>query len=157
MAEGDQSNGKHLYADLARSIACLIIFCGLGGAMIAVGAVYMDQCTIQSFIPLYLLVQGVIFLILGTLLAVFLMKPKMLILAALMMLNIFWFCWFISGSVWVFQRYTTYPGQCHRTLYLFAFWTLITHFIGCAIVLSGVLVYCCYFCMLLLACQAVNG
>ncbi|KAM4721271.1 uncharacterized protein WCC33_007598 isoform 2-T2 [Rhinophrynus dorsalis] len=61
------------------------------------------------------------------------------------------------GSIWVFRHHTSYHGQCHDVLFLFAFWTLIVQYIGLSIAFLASVIYCCFFCIMLWACVAVNG
>ncbi|KAM4611191.1 uncharacterized protein O3C94_022655 [Discoglossus pictus] len=136
----------------------IVVMCIIGITFTTIGAIYLSQCPIQRHIPIYLLVQGVHFLLVGvTLLILFTSDNFFLFFFILCTLGIFWVCWLVTGSFWVFPHYTEYHGQCHNVLYLFAFWTLIVQYIGLSIAFLAAVIYCCFFCIMLWACMAVNG
>ncbi|XP_069824268.1 transmembrane protein 272-like [Dendropsophus ebraccatus] len=146
--------------DLYTVGVCLVItvLCIAGISFIIIGAVYLDQCALERHIPIYVLVQGVIFLLIGCTLVMLPSNDKFFLFFLLFStLCIFWFCWLITGSIWVFHHYLSYHGQCNDVLYLFAFWTLIIQYIGLGIAFLASVIYCCLFCIMLLACLAVNG
>ncbi|XP_072544681.1 transmembrane protein 272-like [Salminus brasiliensis] len=123
-------------------------------AQIAVGAMYINECPKQHYIPVYLVVCGVF----GVGFALLTCMPcfaDMTILCFVWngLVAAFMFCWFISGSVWIYSIYppnynSTMPGEpyCNETLYLFAFWTTTLTYI----LLAGLLVAAC--CALICVC-----
>ncbi|XP_053544823.1 transmembrane protein 272 [Bombina bombina] len=134
------------------------VLCIIGIAFTCVGALYLSDCPIDKHIPVFVVVQGVIFLLFAITFLILLASDSFILFFLILgMLTTFWFCWLIIGSAWVFPHYTTYQGQCNHTLYLFAFWTLIVQYIGLSIAILVAIIYCCFFCIMLLACMAVNG
>ncbi|MEE6514941.1 hypothetical protein FKM82_023387 [Ascaphus truei] len=122
---------------------CGLISTAIYIAMIVIGAIHINNCNIQPYIPIYMIVAGACSFSLWVLLPLEFCLPKARkILSVLVAL--FCFAWFIAGSVWVFSVYNTYPGNCDRTLYLFAFSILIIHYIliGLGIVF-GLIFSCC--------------
>ncbi|XP_075427304.1 transmembrane protein 272-like isoform X2 [Ascaphus truei] len=120
-----------------------LVWTALGIAMIVIGAIHINQCNIEPYIPIYLIVAGAFSFSFWVLFPLEFCLPKARkILSVLVAL--FCFAWFIAGSVWVFRVYNTYPGNCDRTLYLFAFSILIIHyiFIGLGIVFSLIFCFC---------------
>ncbi|CAL1590890.1 unnamed protein product [Knipowitschia caucasica] len=146
-------------------ICSKMFVCILPVAQIAVGAAYLEECPQEHFIPIYLVVMGVFGLIL-TLLSCLpcAQNPKDGTTNPLYRLCTTWnslastfvFCWFIAGNVWIYRIYepnyvkndtvadSTY---CHKTVYLFAFWTTTLVYI----LLGGFLVggCCVLFCFFL--------
>ncbi|XP_051576448.1 transmembrane protein 272-like isoform X2 [Myxocyprinus asiaticus] len=143
------------------NIPCLVIskllFMAIPIAQIAIGAVYLQECPQQHYIPIYVLVCGVfgVFLALLSCLPCATETeeggPNVLNLICTVwnaLVSTFIFCWVISGSVWI---YTIYPPNynqtlagvpyCNKTLYLFAFWTTTLGYILLALVL---LIGCCF-------------
>ncbi|XP_061565552.1 transmembrane protein 272-like [Cololabis saira] len=104
-----------------------IICCILPIAQIAIGAVYLHDCPRQPYIPIYLIVFGV----LGVLNAVLPILPNTLCMALNSLMSLLLFCWFIAGNVWIYSIYqpnydkntTSVDPYCDKTLYLFSFWT----------------------------------
>ncbi|XP_073461304.1 uncharacterized protein [Aquarana catesbeiana] len=146
--------------DLFTVGVCLAIavLCILGITFISMGALYLDKCTLERYIPIYVLVQGIIFLLMGCTVTILLSSDKLILFFLFICtLSTFWFCWLITGSIWVFTHYISYHGQCHEVLYLFAFWTLIVQYIGLCITCLVLIIYCCFFCIMVWACMAVHG
>ncbi|ROL45585.1 Cytidine deaminase [Anabarilius grahami] len=125
------------------STACLVIskllLLALPIAQIAIGAVYLQDCPQQHYIPVYVLVCGV-FSVLLALLSCLPCAREMEETGRTMLsfictvwnalVSTFLFCWLISGSVWIYSIYPPNYNQtlagvpyCNKTLYLFAFWT----------------------------------
>ncbi|TKS92888.1 hypothetical protein D9C73_027125 [Collichthys lucidus] len=108
-----------------------ILLCVLPIAEIAIGAIYLDDCPRQSYIPIYLIVMGVFSLVL-VLLSCLLstLKPEDRSTTWNSLITCFLFCWFIAGNVWIYSIYkpnfdkntTNVDPYCDKTLYLFAFW-----------------------------------
>ncbi|XP_067308108.1 transmembrane protein 272-like isoform X2 [Pseudorasbora parva] len=126
-------------------------------AQIAIGAVYLQDCPQQRYIPVYVLVCGVF----GVLLALLSCLPcareteeeagrNLLSLTCTVwnaLVTTFLFCWLISGSVWIYSIYPPNYNQtlagdpyCNKTLYLFAFWTTT---LGYIVLGLGLLLGCC--------------
>ncbi|XP_068117351.1 transmembrane protein 272-like isoform X1 [Hyperolius riggenbachi] len=151
----DHPEVSHHFVGVCLAIAVL---CMIGIAFISLGALHIDECSLEKHIPIYVLVQGVVFLLMGCTLTILLSSDKLILFFLLLcMLSTFWFCWLITGSLWVFNHYTSYHGQCHDVLYLFAFWTLIVQYIGLCIAALVMIIYCCFFCIMVWACMAVHG
>uniref|UniRef100_A0A8C1RUB0 Si:dkey-19b23.12 n=1 Tax=Cyprinus carpio TaxID=7962 RepID=A0A8C1RUB0_CYPCA len=103
------------------------------------GAVYLQDCPQQCYIPVYVLVCGVfiIFLLLLSCLPCTTEteeeRQRSFIRNVLKCLvSVILVCWMICGSVWIYSVYPPNYNQtmagdayCNKTLYLFAFWTTI--------------------------------
>ncbi|XP_056611603.1 transmembrane protein 272-like [Triplophysa dalaica] len=142
------------------NVACLVItklLCmAFPIAQIAIGAVYLQDCPRQHYIPIYLLVSGVFGVFLGLLTCLPCAKEteeegpnKLRNICGLWnsLVSAFIFCWVICGSVWIYSIYPPNYNQtlagdlyCNKTLYLFAFWTTTLGYILLALVL---LISCC--------------
>ncbi|MEE6515257.1 hypothetical protein FKM82_023871 [Ascaphus truei] len=134
------------------------VLCITGIAFITVGASYIHECALERHIPIYVLVQGIHLLLVGIMLVLIFSRDNVFLFFIIFgTLTTFWFCWLITGSIWVFKHYTSYQGQCHRVLYLFAFWTLVIQYIGLGIMFLASIIYCCFICVMLWACGAVSG
>ncbi|XP_040039094.1 transmembrane protein 272 [Gasterosteus aculeatus] len=138
-------------------------------AQIAIGAVHLEDCPLQRYIPIYLIVVGVFGLALAVLSCLPCTKspeddpeggapstPLSLVCAAWNSLtSLFLFCWFIAGNVWIYSIYepnyiknsTSAEPYCDKTLYLFAFWTttLLYIFLGLFLVCGFCVLFC--FCL----------
>ncbi|XP_044196921.1 transmembrane protein 272-like [Thunnus albacares] len=122
-------------------LACSkLVFCIMPIAQIAIGAIHLNDCPRQHYIPIYLIVVGVFGLILSVLSCLpCAQEPKDGTANPLSRLCTIWnsltsffiFCWFIAGNVWIYSIYqpnynkntTSVDPYCDKTLYLFAFWT----------------------------------
>ncbi|KAM9302148.1 transmembrane protein 272-like [Gastrophryne carolinensis] len=117
-----------------------IVWLGLSTAMIVMGALYKDQCPIQPYIPIFLLVTGASHLaVIAVLFLKFVSEICSMVLEGI--IGIFSFAWFIVGSIWVFKVYPEYEGNCNKELYLFAFGILCVEY-----VLIGLSIFCPCFC-----------
>ncbi|XP_072232811.1 transmembrane protein 272 [Leuresthes tenuis] len=140
-------------------------------AQIAIGAVYLNDCPRQHYIPIYLIVTGVF----GLVLVVFSCLPcaqqpddstinplSWVCKTWNSLISFFLFCWFITGNVWIYSIYepnynkntTNVDPYCDKTLYLFAFWTTTLGYI-----LIGVfmVIGCCCCCFGRLAPNTINN
>lgn len=109
-------------------------------SMIVVGAIHLNDCPVERFIPIYLIVGGVFGVVQSLLTGSFRIKnqrnkkddenarPH----PASGIISCFLLAWFIAGSVWVYQNYsrvtTDDPSKgtyCHGGTYYYAF-VLIT-------------------------------
>ncbi|XP_078056891.1 transmembrane protein 272 [Mustelus asterias] len=148
----------------AASASMKIMTCLLAIASITIGTVYMDSCTKQYLIPIYLIVSGsftLFFIMLSLVSCIPSDESNILVCHKIgqlwkSVISLFSFIWFITGNVWIYQIYEpdyidkASPNYCDRTLYLFAFWTTTVTYIllGIALFLG--------FCGLLCAC-ALGG
>ncbi|XP_064489758.1 transmembrane protein 272-like [Ornithodoros turicata] len=109
-------------------------------AMIVVGALYLNDCPVEKFIPIFLVTGGTV----GTVKDILNIckrrseneegTAQIGISCCTGILYTFMFGWFIAGCVWVFGNYQpdfddpTSAKYCNKTLYNFAFGTLIASF-----------------------------
>ncbi|XP_062849300.1 transmembrane protein 272-like isoform X2 [Trichomycterus rosablanca] len=145
----------------ATNIPCLIlsksVLMASTIAHITIGAIYLKECPQQKYIPVYLLVCGVFSVIMALLTCLPCnqdsVRLKFLCSAWNSLVSMFLFCWFITGSVWI---YSIYPPNynstvaavpyCNKTLYQFAFWTTTAVYIALAVILVGGCC-CCLICL----------
>ncbi|XP_072315088.1 transmembrane protein 272 [Eucyclogobius newberryi] len=137
--------------------------CILPAAQIAIGAVYLEECPREHYIPIYLVVMGVFGLMLAVLSCLpCAQKPadgttnplQRMCITWNTLVSCFMGCWFIAGNVWIYKIYepnyvkneTMIDTYCHKTLYLFAFWTttLVYILLG-AFLVGGCCVLFCFF------------
>ncbi|XP_073461291.1 uncharacterized protein [Aquarana catesbeiana] len=78
-------------------ISSVASFSALSIAMIVIGALYIDKCSIEPMIPIYLIVAGAIHLVGSVLLPLKFVFVK-LMYAIEGILGIFSLCWFIAVS-----------------------------------------------------------
>ncbi|XP_030267243.1 transmembrane protein 272-like [Sparus aurata] len=118
-------------------------------AAIFLGATHLDNCPLQPWIPIYLIVLG------GA--SIFALSltystriwddgcPGVMSYCCTAFLHFFTFCWIIAGTIWV---YPVYPPNyisgdlyCHKTTYLFAF--VVTTLVWASMTLVFVCGCCC--------------
>ena len=105
------------------------------------GAKYKDDCPVENMIPIYLIVGGSAGLLSSFCACVVEYRADHVIkhLSRLVLLPLF--AWFIAGNVWIYKNYEPNytdpesPYFCHKTLYLFAFWAITSHYIFVGVVL----------------------
>ncbi|KAM9833666.1 transmembrane protein 272-like [Syngnathus typhle] len=140
-----------------------VLLCIIPIAMIAVGAEHLDDCPRQRYIPVYLIVMGVFFMLL--VISVYLpctRQPKdgppnplyRLCLGWNVLLAVFLVTWFIAGNVWIYSIYkpnyhkniTMPEPYCDKRLYQFAFWTmtLVYILVGVIVALGFLVLVCLY-------------
>ncbi|KAE8607749.1 hypothetical protein XENTR_v10011273 [Xenopus tropicalis] len=139
-----ESNTTPSYAS---QIFTVLLWTALSIAMIVIGAMHVGDCPREPNIPIYLIVAGAFHLLAFCLIP--LKKPAEKVAYVLeSIIGLFLFCWFITGSVWVFRIYPENPRLCNDVVYKFAFGILIFEyiFIGLA-VLFGCLCACCAGCL----------
>ncbi|XP_076130580.1 transmembrane protein 272-like [Alosa pseudoharengus] len=117
-------------------VSSKLIVIGIPIAEIVIGALYLQNCPIQRYIPIYLVVMGAFTLSL-TLLSCLpgTQEPEdggQTVISSICtawnsIVSLFLFCWFIAGNVWIYSIYQpSYDPKagayCDKTLYLFAFW-----------------------------------
>ncbi|XP_069595582.1 transmembrane protein 272-like [Ranitomeya imitator] len=109
--------------------------------MIVMGAVYKDDCPLQPFIPIYLMVSGVTFLVAVLLYFLAWMWDIYSRVLGGVILT-FSFAWLITGSVWVFGVISEYndSAQCNDTIYYYAVAMVIVQYTLIAGVLA--LIFC---------------
>ncbi|XP_059210371.1 transmembrane protein 272-like [Centropristis striata] len=145
-----------------------VLCCAIPIAQIALGAIHLDDCPRQHYIPIYLIVVGVFSLVLSVLSCLPCTQepeegPSTPLSRAFTTWNsltsLFLFCWFIAGNVWIYSIYkpnynkntTNVDPYCDKTLYLFAFWTTTVVYI---LLLLFLLIGCCVCCCMFLCGQA---
>ncbi|XP_059381377.1 transmembrane protein 272-like [Carassius carassius] len=148
------------------SITCLVIskllLLALPIAQISIGAVYLQDCPQQHYIPVYVLVCGVFSLLLALLSCLPCARETeeggQTVLSRTFnvwnsLVSTFMFCWLICGSVWIYSIYPPNYNQtvagdpyCNKTLYLFAFWTTTLAYIliGLVVVLGCCVCICAF-------------
>ncbi|XP_062597316.1 transmembrane protein 272-like isoform X1 [Saccostrea cucullata] len=151
-----------LFASVGCTI-CLIIILAIPVASIVIGALYLNKCPIQRYIPIYLIVSGavgIVYNVFGILRKLASKRneegeteerPGVFTSICNCVFGCFLLAWFIAGNVWIYNIYNDWSSDpanpdkyCHPTCYLFAFWTttLVYIFIGATIVLG-----CCTACI----------
>ncbi|XP_070552894.1 transmembrane protein 272-like [Ptychodera flava] len=124
------------------TVGCLV-FTGvsllLPTAMIVIGSIYMNSCTAEPYVPLYLVVEGAFLMVLFILLVCLVKKcgrpatdgsntgATFWIKSLTGMNCVFLLAWFIAGNYWIYHiyqpdYYDTGSQYCHYTLYMFSFW-----------------------------------
>ncbi|KAG7240973.1 hypothetical protein INR49_026151 [Caranx melampygus] len=129
-------------------------------AAIGLGAMNINHCPVQPYIPIYLMVLGAASIISFSITYTNSTWKEgvcfILCSSCTALLHLFTFCWFIAGSVWV---YSVYPPNytpsasryCNKTSFQFAFvittlvWVLLALMFTCG---------CC--CGILVCCKAVR-
>uniref|UniRef100_A0A8W8JST0 Transmembrane protein 272 n=1 Tax=Magallana gigas TaxID=29159 RepID=A0A8W8JST0_MAGGI len=159
-SDGNTSFLSSIFAIFCSSTVVIVLLVIVGLVLpiapIVIGALYLDDCPSEKYIPIYLVVTGSISMLYcccgrccnreqedeGS----FIDKVKV---------NVSRFCalcviaWFIAGNVWVFSSYgdlSTDPASgnyCHPIAFNFAFWYIIVMYSLCGVF---VLVVACCFC-----------
>uniref|UniRef100_A0A3Q1FT17 Si:dkey-19b23.12 n=1 Tax=Acanthochromis polyacanthus TaxID=80966 RepID=A0A3Q1FT17_9TELE len=123
------------------------------------GAVYRDDCPLQPYIPIYLIVGGTFTLMVALLSSLpCAKKPEdgatnplySVCLMWNLLVSLFLSAWFIAGNVWIYSIYppnynknsTIVDPYCDKTLYLFAFWITT---VGYILLGSFLFLGCCCF------------
>ncbi|CAI5668940.1 unnamed protein product [Oreochromis niloticus] len=124
---------------IRQTIACtLLVYHIMFFLQAIVGLVHINDCRIDTFIPVYLSVYGFI--------AVFWLWSKRWCGIILWSASIaFVFVWFIMGTIRIYSAYqpdynknTKDPDHyCDKTLYLFAFWTTNLAFVLLAVLVCS--------------------
>eukprot|EP00057_Strongylocentrotus_purpuratus_P000852 XP_001184829.2 PREDICTED: uncharacterized protein LOC754214 isoform X2 [Strongylocentrotus purpuratus] len=117
--------------------------------MVAIGAVYLDDCPAERFIPIYLITMGVAYIVKSLIdlkgraqrsrlpqeeQADF--KPNKVEGGLSHLIGLFCFAFFIAGNVWIYRIYkpnttvSSAADYCHPMLYYFAFWMTIVWYIS---------------------------
>ncbi|XP_067828281.1 transmembrane protein 272-like [Heptranchias perlo] len=142
------------------SVCMKIMTSILAIASITIGTIYLDSCTKQYLIPIYLIVSGsfTLFFVMISLVSCTPNDENDYVRVHKIgriwkrLLSLFSLVWFITGNVWIYCIYEpdyidkASPNYCDKTLYLFAFWTTTVSYIllGIALCLGccGVLCAC---------------
>ncbi|XP_054457879.1 transmembrane protein 272-like [Anoplopoma fimbria] len=124
---------QRIFRPPAVTLVCTQVIMGIMPlAQLVVGAVYQNDCPKQPYIPIYLMVMGVVSLVLTVLsLLPCCARFEIQSMAWSCLVALFFFCWFTAGNVWIYSIYEPSYNQtassmdtyCNKTLYLFAFWT----------------------------------
>lgn len=127
---------------------------------IIIGATYLDDCPLERYIPIYLVVSGSVglFEILLRIVKTTCWKKQCdgeeasegavgkLGTYLTYLIFCFFFAWFIAGNVWVYGSQSDLSSNpasanyCHSTAYYFAFWYITTWYIIIGLV---ILLMCC--------------
>ncbi|CAL8241573.1 unnamed protein product [Merluccius merluccius] len=134
--------------------------CVIPIAQVAMGAIYLEECPRQPYIPIYLVVSGVFALMLSLLSCLPCAQQSedgpsttlsRLCATWNSLTSFFLFCWFIAGNVWIYSIYqpSYNPAHldlyCNKTLYLFAFWiTTLVYIFLCLFLFGGCCVLLCF-------------
>lgn len=158
---------KVLPGILAGSVGCIIcigLMMALPISMIVMGAMYLDDCRVERFIPIYLVVGGTVSLFVnlaGLVESICQHKDPDRERSTLSkiwntcegFIGCFMLAWFIAGNVWIystFSKFTTTPGEdtyCDPTLYWYAFWITTAGYILLGVFIVGAcIIMCCVFC-----------
>ncbi|XP_065662516.1 transmembrane protein 272-like isoform X1 [Hydra vulgaris] len=106
----------------------VILLSGLPIAMIVIGELKREKCSVEPMIPIFLIVAGATSLVLLLLAVINDFKKLSITKFLLSLITIFCFCWFITGNVWVFRSYKT-RFYCDETAYNLAFSYIILSYI----------------------------
>ncbi|XP_073461298.1 uncharacterized protein [Aquarana catesbeiana] len=125
-------------------IGFFLIWTAIGVAFIVVGAINLNTCPAQPYIPIFMIVAGAFSFAYWIILAVRCISSILGIVLAVIV-GLFVFAWFIAGSVWVFGIYRPTNQQCNTSMYLFVFSILIIQwiFIGFGVIGAVLSCLCC--------------
>lgn len=124
---------------------CLAIFLAIPIACIVIGVKYEDDCPVEKYIPIYLIVLGA-FGVLRNIVGLYTQVKKRSEESdsddddskkslCERTIDCFLIGWFIAGNVWIYSVYepsydpTNHHHYCDQTLYLFAFWLTTASYI----------------------------
>ncbi|XP_043928229.1 transmembrane protein 272-like [Protopterus annectens] len=134
---------------------------------LVIGSVYLNECTKQRMIPIYLIVMGcvtIVYIIFNVIMkSVSCVENNEDWLPGDVIKGIiifFQFSWFIAGSVWIFSTFQPNYNDpksgdyCHKVVYLYAFSiTVIAYiFVGLMCIIGS----CCALCAASLARNAAD-
>lgn len=152
---------QNKYCTVASSVLSILLI----SVTLVIGSIYLNECTKQRMIPIYLIVMGcvsiayIIFKVIVKSVGCGENNESWLpgdIVTGIVIL--FQFSWFIAGSVWIFSIFQpnyTNPKSgdyCHRVLYVYAFSVTLAAYILVGVLC--ILVCCSLLCQL---CLARNG
>lgn len=146
---------KKLIVLLAGTLGCTIaigVTIVVPVAMFLIGFKYLNDCPVNMFIPVYLLVGGVV----GVVKQFFQLLHRIKRIGSRSdeeeeerkssfqsVIALFMLTWFVLGSYWVYKSYlpsfdpADYREYCNKTVYLFAFWQITIVYIA-----VGLLTFC---------------
>eukprot|EP00116_Pleurobrachia_bachei_P010041 sb/3470303/ len=142
-------------------IAVAVVLLAIPVVQLYYGVNKKDDCTINSKIPLYLIVSGasgvaaIVMQVLSCMCSDDNGESKCALLTHIQsLLNLFNFAWFICGNVWVYKVHgevvyddTASEFFCDKTAYLLAFWCITSAYIMLgAMCLLGILLCMCMVC-----------
>lgn len=146
------------------TILLLALLCAFPVSMIIIGALKLDDCPAEHFIPKWLLIFGCF----GLAANLFMLARQIINKARKSdnkdggvnpiecILQTFLLAWFIAGNVWVYRTYKFVKydkdagdDYCDKLLYLFSFWTITSSYIMMA---AG-----CVLCCVCIICIAIVG
>jgi len=137
----------------------LLILMAIPVTMIAVGSIYVKNCSFQIMIPIWLIVFGALSIIKN--LSTLIQRIKALNNGesnSSTVLNVFdsfmalfLIVWFLCGNYWVYHdrnlvQYSDPSNEetfCNSTTYLTAFWVITSIYI---VIGAGILLFCCTVC-----------
>lgn len=122
-------------------IAFFFIWTAIGVAFIVVGAIHKNDCPVQGYIPIFMIVAGAFSFAYWIILPLRCFCPMLGNILAILV-GLFVFAWFIAGSVWVFGVYRPSNAQCHTGMYLFVFSILIIQWIFIGFGVFGAILSC---------------
>jgi len=162
---------KAIFTILVSTIGCTIcigFMLVLPISMIVIGSMYLKDCTIQRYIPIYLIVGGVF---------TFIRQFSSLLQRGKNqrsgetennakpnplggIIDCFLMAWFIAGNVWVYSIFdtvdtidTTSVNYCNPTVYFFTFGVITATYI-----LMGLGIFCCCcICFSAMCCSCFAG
>ncbi|KAL0970283.1 hypothetical protein UPYG_G00239840 [Umbra pygmaea] len=146
-------------------VCCNVLPFALLVAYIVMGAMYLNDCPQEPYIPIYLIVLGAFGMV--PIFSSCCCQPcspgsgscanlKIIFNIWSSMVSLFLVCWFICGNVWIYSIYQpnynqTQPNStqsvtehlyCNKILYLFAFWTNTLNYL----IFLGFCVFLCCCC-----------
>ncbi|XP_073514552.1 transmembrane protein 272-like [Phyllobates terribilis] len=115
---------------LFAEISLLIVWFGLGIAMIVMGAIHKDDCLIRPYMPIFLLINGVVHLVSAVLLLLRSQLEKLFMASEYFIIMIS-FIWFVAGSSFLFKSINDDEDLyvCYPNLYSFAFGVMIVDYL----------------------------
>ncbi|XP_065842588.1 transmembrane protein 272-like [Oscarella lobularis] len=158
-----RSRTARLVMTIAFVVFALAFIFGFPVAMIAIGAKNINECPIERFIPIFLIVMGVFHMIEFCGRVVYHTSSSVSVEeqsdeGSKDLVLLFLVAWFIAGNVWVLTKYSSYspykecngtvtcpftrpnPDYCKESLMNFSFWSLLTYYMILGLFL--LLVFC---------------
>ncbi|KAM5138523.1 uncharacterized protein ACMZJ9_017080 [Mantella aurantiaca] len=125
-------------------IIFFLIWTALGVALIVVGAINLNACPLQRYIPIYMIVAGAFSFAYWIVLPLQCFCPTLGKIFGILV-ALFMFAWFIAGNVWVFSIYRPPNIGCNTQAYLLVFSILIIQwiFIGFGVIGALISCFCC--------------
>lgn len=141
----------------AAGIYFMAVSSGILIAMVAMGSVYLNECSAERYIPIYLIVGGCFGLLQNILSSTFKIisffksndnsSPS----PGLGLLYLFTFSWYIAGSVWVYRTYGYFTtvdrsaeNYCHPAVYWFTFALITAGYVFAGLIIAAGIIALCY-------------